>query len=54
MCSGSSMSTPYILANLKAGVQYNISVIAVGIYMPSQSAGVVLNQSEFSSYSYSN
>ena len=32
-----STSTSYVLASLQVGVQYNISVIAVGTYMPSQS-----------------
>ena len=35
---GSTTSTSYVLTNLQVGVQYNISVIAVGTYMPSQSA----------------
>ena len=34
---GSTTSTSYVLTNLQVGVQYNISVIAVGTYMPSQS-----------------
>ena len=33
---GSTTSTSYFLTNLQVGVQYNISVIAVGTYMPSQ------------------
>ena len=33
---GSTTSTSYVLTNLQVGVQYNISVIAVGTYMPSQ------------------
>ena len=32
---GSTNSTSYVLTNLQVGVQYNISVIAVGIYIPS-------------------
>ena len=39
---GGSTSTSYVLTNLQVGAQYNISVIAVGTYMPSQSAGVLL------------
>ena len=35
---GSTTSTSYVLTNLQVGVQYNISVIAVGTYIPSQSA----------------
>ena len=33
----STTSTSYVLSNLQVGVQYKISVIAVGTYMPSQS-----------------
>ena len=33
---GSTTSTSYVLTKLQVGVQYNISVIAVGTYMPSQ------------------
>eukprot|EP00731_Ephydatia_muelleri_P019075 Em0011g1115a len=36
---GSTNSTSYVLTNLQVGVQYNISVIAVGTYLPSLSAG---------------
>ena len=32
---GSTNSTSYVLTNLQFGAQYNISVIAVGTYMPS-------------------
>ena len=49
---GSTTSTSYVLTNLQVGVQYNISVIAVGTYMPSQNAGVILTLSESSYYSY--
>eukprot|EP00731_Ephydatia_muelleri_P019017 Em0011g1057a len=35
---GSTNSTSYVLTNLQVGVQYNISVIAVGTSLPSQSA----------------
>jgi len=35
---GSTTSTSYVLTNLQVGVQYNISVIAVGTYLPSLSA----------------
>ena len=34
---GSTTSTSYVLTNLQVGVQYNISVIAVGTCMPSLS-----------------
>ena len=34
---GSTNSTSYVLTNLQAGVQYNISVIAVGTSLPSLS-----------------
>ncbi|KAL5486467.1 hypothetical protein EMCRGX_G018950 [Ephydatia muelleri] len=37
---GSTNSTTYVLTNLQVGVQYNISVIAVGIFVPSLSANV--------------
>ncbi|KAL5486620.1 hypothetical protein EMCRGX_G019124 [Ephydatia muelleri] len=40
---GSTYSTSYVLTNLQAGVQYNISVIAVGTSLPSLSANVILN-----------
>ena len=40
---GSTTSTSYVLTNLQVGVQYNISVIAVGTYMPSQSAAFIGN-----------
>ena len=33
---GSTTSTSYVLTNLQVGVQYNISVIAVGTYLGSQ------------------
>ena len=49
---GSTTSTSYVLTNLQVGVQYNVSVIAVGTYMPSQSAGVILTLSESSYYNY--
>ena len=38
---GSTTSTSYALTNLQVGVQYIISVIAVGSYLPSQSAAVL-------------
>eukprot|EP00731_Ephydatia_muelleri_P018888 Em0011g928a len=37
---GSTNSTSYVLTNLQVGVQYNISVIAVGTSLPSLSANV--------------
>ena len=43
---GSTTSTTYVLTNLQVGVQYNISVIAMGTYMPSQRAGVRLTLSK--------
>ena len=33
---GSTTSTSYVLTNLQVALQYNISVIAVGTYLPSQ------------------
>eukprot|EP00731_Ephydatia_muelleri_P018991 Em0011g1031a len=39
---GSTNSTSYVLTNLEVGVQYNISVIAVGTSLPSLSANVIL------------
>ena len=39
---GSTNSTSYVLINLEVGVQYNISVIAVGTSLPSLSANVIL------------
>eukprot|EP00731_Ephydatia_muelleri_P018856 Em0011g896a len=39
---GSTISTSYVLTNLQVGVQYNISVIAVGTSLPSLSANVIL------------
>ena len=44
---GSTISTSYVLINLQVGVQYNISVIAVGTSLPSLSANVILTLSEF-------
>ncbi|KAL5486614.1 hypothetical protein EMCRGX_G019117 [Ephydatia muelleri] len=41
---GSTNSTSYVLTNLQVGVQYNISVIAVGTFLPSLSANVILTQ----------
>ena len=35
---GSTNSTSYVLTNLPAGFQYNISVIAVGTYLGSQNS----------------
>ena len=37
---GSTNSTSYVLTNLQVGVQYNISVIAVGTYIPSRGSMV--------------
>ena len=45
---GSTTSTSYVLTNLQVGVQYNISVIAVGTYIPSQGASVNMTLSEYS------
>ena len=42
----STTSTSYNLTNFQAGVQYNISVIAVGTSLPSQSAHVTRTLSE--------
>ena len=42
----STNSTTYVLTNLQVGVQYNISVIAVGIFLPSLSANVTRTLSE--------
>ena len=39
---GSTNSTYYDLANLQVGVQYNISVIAVGTYFGSQNPSSVV------------
>ncbi|KAL5486438.1 hypothetical protein EMCRGX_G018913 [Ephydatia muelleri] len=39
---GSTTSTSYVLTNLQVGAQYNISVIAVGIYFGSQNASSVV------------
>eukprot|EP00731_Ephydatia_muelleri_P018890 Em0011g930a len=39
---GSTNSTSYFLTNLQVGVQYNISVIAVGTSLPSLSVNVIL------------
>ena len=45
---GSTNSTSYNLTNLQGGVQYNISVIAVGTSLPSLSANVTtLSESHF-------
>ena len=42
---GSTTSTFYVLTYLQVGVQYNISVIAVGTYSPSQNATIsILSQ----------
>ena len=43
---GSTNSTSYVLTNLQDGVQYNISVIAVGTSLPSLSANVTRTLSE--------
>ena len=39
---GSTNSISYVLTNLQVGVQYNISVIAVGTYLGSQNASSVV------------
>eukprot|EP00731_Ephydatia_muelleri_P018842 Em0011g882a len=39
---GATNSTSYVLTDLEVGVQYNISVIAVGTSLPSRSANVML------------
>ena len=44
---GSTNSISYVLTNLEVGVQYNISVIAVGTSLPSLSVNVILTLSEF-------
>ena len=46
---GSTTSTSYVLTNLQVGVQYDISVIAVGTYIPSQGVGVNMTLGESSS-----
>ena len=43
---GSTNSTSYVLTNLQVGVQYSISVIAVGTSLPSQSVNAILTLSE--------
>ena len=43
---GSTNSISYVLTNLQVGVQYNISVIAVGTSLPSLSANVTRTLSE--------
>ena len=43
---GSTTSISYVLTNLQVGVQYNISVIAVGTSLPSLSANAILTLSE--------
>ena len=43
---GSTTSTSYILTNLQVGVQYTISVIAVGTYIPSNGESVNLTLGE--------
>ena len=45
---GSTTSTSYVLTNLQVGIQYSISVIAVGTCMPSQGVSVILTLSESS------
>ena len=45
---GSTTSTSYVLTNLQVGVQYNISVIAVGTCIPSQGASVNMTLGEYS------
>ena len=44
---GSTNSNSYVLTNLQVEVQYNISVIAVGTFLPSLSVNVILTLSEF-------
>ncbi|KAL5486539.1 hypothetical protein EMCRGX_G019033 [Ephydatia muelleri] len=48
---GSTNSTSYVLTNLQVGVQYNISVIAVGTSLPSLSANVILTLTQVTSTS---
>ena len=38
---GSTTSVSYVLTNLQVGVQYNMSVVAVGSHLPSQRREVV-------------
>ena len=45
---GSTTSTFYVLTNLQVGVQYNIFVIPVGAYLPSQKATISI----FSQFHY--
>ena len=40
---GSTISTSYVLTNLQFGVQYNVSVIAVGVHLPGPSQSAVGN-----------
>ena len=47
---GSTTSTSYVLTNLQVGVQYNISVIAVGTYIPSQAVWAITGPSMFTSH----
>ena len=47
---GSTNSTSYVLTNLQVGVQYNMSVIAVGTSLPSLSANVILNIRKLKAY----
>ena len=44
--NGSTTSTSYVLTNLQVGVQYTISVIAVGTYIPSDGKSVKLTLGE--------
>ena len=49
----STNSTFFVLSNLQVGVLYNITIIAVGLHIPSQCAKTALILSEPSSYNYS-
>ena len=52
--NGSSTNSNYfVLSNLQVGVLYNITLIAVGLHIPSQSAKTTLILSEPFSYNYS-
>ena len=47
---GSTNSSAYVLTNLQVGVQYNMSVIAVGTYIPSLQSAAILTLSELLQY----
>ena len=45
---GSTTATFYVLTNVQVGVQYNISVVPVGTYLPSQQATMsILSQFQY-------